>query len=150
MELSSKCETTQKEKEQLETTYSETVEQFESKVKDLEKELEAIKNQLDAKEKLHNTYQEKIQSLLDSKEDLNDKLEEAEKREQELTEINEQFKNNVGKKDMIYAKMLKMKDKKMHKMTNQVEKLVNSEKSRVQTIEYFKKRIKALEKNNVE
>jgi chromosome segregation ATPase len=150
VELSSKCETTQKEKEQLETTYSETVEQFESKVKDLEKELEAIKNQLDAKEKLHNTYQEKIQSLLDSKEDLNDKLEEAEKREQELTEITEQFKNNVGKKDMIYAKMLKMKDKKMHKMTNQVEKLVNSEKSRVQTIEYFKKRIKALEKNNVE
>lgn len=150
MELSSKCETTQKEKEQLETTYSETVEQFESKVKDLEKELEAIKNQLDAKEKLHNTYQEKIQSLLDSKEDLNDKLEEAEKREQELTEITEQSKNNVGKKDMIYAKMLKMKDKKMHKMTNQVEKLVNSEKSRVQTIEYFKKRIKALEKNNVE
>lgn len=150
MELSSKYETTLKEKEQIETKYNEAVEQFESKIKDLEKEIQTIKDHLDAKEKLHGSYQEKIQSLLSNKQELIDKLEEAEKREQELTEITEQSKNSVGKKDMIYAKMLKMKDKKMHKMTNQVEKLVNSEKSRVQTIEYFKKRIKALEKNNTE
>lgn len=43
--------------------------------------------------------------------------------------------------------MLKNKDKVIHKMTMEIEKLQNAERSRVQTVEYFKKRVQILEKD---
>ena len=79
-----------------------------------------------------------------------DKLEDSEKKETELNDIVEQNKNSVNKKDNIYAKMLKMKERKIQKLINELEKLKNYEKSRAQTVEFFKKKIQVLEKSSKE
>ena len=54
--------------------------------------------------------------------------------------------------DKIYTRMLKNKDKAIQKMNMEIEKLQNAERSRAQTVEYFKKRVQVLEKetNNKE
>ena len=79
-----------------------------------------------------------------------DKLENLEKKENELNNMVEQSKNSVNKKDSMYAKMLKMKEKKIQNLNKEIEKLHNYEKSRLQTVDYFKKRIQVLEKSSKE
>lgn len=149
-DLQSKHEVTFREKSEIETTYTETVEKDEARIKELEANLEEITKSLDAKEKLQATYREKIESLLHDKQELLDKVEYSEKNREQLSELVEQNKGNTGKKDKIYAKMLKMKDRKVHKLTAEVEKLRSADKSRQQTIDYFKNRIQILEKSGKE
>jgi hypothetical protein len=77
-----------------------------------------VQKSLETKEKLHSTYQTKIASLLNDKQELTDKLEEIKNKEIELTKTIELNQGNISKKDKIYAKMLKIKDRKIHKLTN--------------------------------
>lgn len=53
------------------------------------------------------------------------RIEEMKNREDELQELIEQSKGSTSKKDKIYAKMLKMKDRKLHKLTSLIEKMKN-------------------------
>ena len=110
------------------------------------------------REKLHESYQKKITGLLDEKEELLNKIETLEKKEKELTDVIDHWQGKDNKKgrdnsfnhfiDKIYTRMLKNKDKTIHKMTMEIDKLQNAEKSRIQTVEYFKKRVQILEKES--
>ena len=77
----------------------------------MEEELSATQKSLDTKEKLQQTFKDKMESLLNQKQELLDKLEEVEKKESEMAELVEQSKNSVNKKDNMYSKMLRMKEK---------------------------------------
>ena len=149
-DLQVKFEGTFIEKSSIESIHEKYVQTNEAKIKELEEELGQVKQALESKEKLHDTYQKKIESLLEEKQELIDKVEVSQKKEEELNDIVEQSKGNVSKKDKIYVKMLKLKDRNIQKMTADMENLAKAEKSRQQTIEYFKKRIQVLEKANKE
>lgn len=123
---------------------------LDNKLTECETKLADTQEKLDAKEKMHTTYLSKIEILLEEKQELVEKVELYEKKESELNELVEQSKGNTSKKDKIYAKMLKMKERKVNKLSGEVTKLKNIDQSRQQTIEYLKKRIANLEKSSTE
>lgn len=123
---------------------------LDNKLTECEAKLADTQEKLDAKEKMHTTYLSKIEILLEEKQELVEKVELYEKKESELNELVEQSKGNTSKKDKIYAKMLKMKERKVNKLSGEVTKLKNIDQSRQQTIEYLKKRIANLEKSSTE